>query len=112
MSPASLNAPRPTTRKDPFEKLSRNERTAVFQRIHEQVYQNWADEPVPALGDVTPREAARTPDGRERVARLLKDYEVAEARRARSENRGPTDLGFLWARVGLERESEHTVGES
>jgi len=102
MSPAALHAPRPANSKDPFKDLPRDERMAAFQQIHEHVYRNWADEPIPALGDMTPRQAVRTPEGRERVARLLKDYEVGEARRARGENRGPTDFGFLWASVGLE----------
>lgn len=38
-------------------------------------YKNWFDEEVPALGGMTPREAAATPDGRERLIELLKELE-------------------------------------
>ncbi len=38
-------------------------------------YKNWFDEEVPALGGMTPREAAVTPDGRERLIELLKELE-------------------------------------
>jgi hypothetical protein len=38
-------------------------------------YENWLDEEVPALGGMTPREAALAPDGRERLTDLLKELE-------------------------------------
>jgi len=75
----------------------------VYQQVHEQIYRNWADEPIPLLGGRTPRESARTAAGREAVLRLLKEYESAEERRARGEGRGVVDFGFLWERVGIER---------
>ncbi len=47
----------------------------VFNETMERAYGNWLDEPIPYLGDKTPREAAKTAKGREKVNRLLKDYE-------------------------------------
>lgn len=88
---------------DPLAKLTPAERTRAMQDIHEHIYRKWADEPIPALGNRTPREAAANHEGRERVARLLHDYEMLESKRARSEGREPIDFGFLWERVGLER---------
>jgi len=38
-------------------------------------YRNWLDEEVPALGGMTPRQAALAPDGRERLTDLLKELE-------------------------------------
>jgi hypothetical protein len=38
-------------------------------------YDHWFDEEVPALGGMTPREAAMTPDGRERLTDLMKELE-------------------------------------
>ena len=38
-------------------------------------YAKWLDEPIPALGDKTPRKAARTKRGRVQVAALLKEIE-------------------------------------
>jgi hypothetical protein len=43
----------------------------------------WIDTKVPALGNRTPRQAAKTPRGRERLEALLSDYERS-AERSRS----------------------------
>jgi hypothetical protein len=45
-------------------------------------YEGWADEPIPALGGRTPREAARSTAGREAVDTLLKEMENHEQRAA------------------------------
>jgi hypothetical protein len=37
-----------------------------------ELYRRWLDEPIPALGDLTPRACCRTPEGRRRVARLVR----------------------------------------
>jgi hypothetical protein len=42
--------------------------------------ERWPDKPVPALGGLTPREAARAPDGRGLLLDLLKEYERNQAR--------------------------------
>lgn len=41
----------------------------------EQLYMRWADEKVPALGGITPREAVKTSEGREKVIGLVNDWE-------------------------------------
>jgi hypothetical protein len=51
-----------------------------LQGVHERIYANWSDEPIPALGDITPREAITTKLGRERVS-----------------------FEFLWEQIGLAR---------
>jgi len=35
-------------------------------------YQDWLDQPLPVLGQLTPRECCRSPEGRRRVARLVR----------------------------------------
>jgi hypothetical protein len=75
----------------------------MYQSLHEKIYANWSDEPIPALGDVTPREAISTPLGRERVTELLLSYEHAERSKAADEGREPVDFEFLWEQIGLER---------
>jgi hypothetical protein len=47
-----------------------------FKRKH---YAAWPDEPVPALGGLTPREASRHAASRERLAALLQDLAMNEA---------------------------------
>jgi hypothetical protein len=39
-------------------------------------WQNWVDEKIPALGHLTPRQAVKTPDGRESVEALLLDAQM------------------------------------
>jgi hypothetical protein len=43
-------------------------------------YETWPDEKIPALGNVTPRQAARTSEGREKVEALLTQYERDDVR--------------------------------
>ena len=50
-----------------------------MREIKEQHYADWADRPLPALGDRTARRAVRTKDGRDQVDALLKDIEHREA---------------------------------
>jgi hypothetical protein len=65
----------------------------------EHYYAAWVDQAVPALGDMTPREAARTRDGRERLDVLLKDM---ENRAARWPHGGQPNVGRLRAQLGME----------
>lgn len=53
---------------------------AVVRKFREQHMQNWLDESIPALGGLTPREAAKSKRGREQLALLLKEFEQAEDR--------------------------------
>jgi len=46
----------------------------------EKMHMNWADTPVPALDNRTPREAVREPEGKERVVRLINDWENMQSR--------------------------------
>ncbi|MCG8461533.1 MAG: MbcA/ParS/Xre antitoxin family protein, partial [Holophagales bacterium] len=75
----------------------------VMQKFHEQAYSNWSDEPVPALGNRTPRQAIGTEKGRREVVRLIQSYERSERTKAPAQKRQPIDYGFLWEQIGLER---------
>ncbi len=46
-----------------------------LEEMTEQHWKSWLDEPIPALRDQTPREAAKTAAGRERLEALLWHYE-------------------------------------
>ena len=59
----------------------------------------WLDTKVPALGHRTPRQAAKTPRGRERLAALLADY---AQKGAGGRNAFEPDIGALRQRLGLE----------
>ena len=51
---------------------------ATMQEIARQHWESWFDLPVPALNDMTPREAAKTEEGRELLESLLLLYENSQ----------------------------------
>ncbi len=40
-----------------------------------RTYENWVNEKIPDIGNVTPREAVKTPEGRSKILELLKEFE-------------------------------------
>lgn len=64
-------------------------------------YRARLDRPVPMLGDVTPRRAASTPDGRERLAAWLKIVESHCARLDPSEPLAGYDPTWMWDELGI-----------
>ncbi len=72
----------------------------MTQTIH-RFYANWADEPIPALGGKTPRQAIATPGGLERVKGLLRSYADGEAEQARAQGRSEVSYQFLWDALGI-----------
>ncbi len=81
--------------------ISPDEHRRVVREILEQHYRRWPDEAVPALGDITPREAVADPEGRSEVIALLSDFE--EWSRSAPEEMRDFDFGFLWDELGLDR---------
>lgn len=49
-----------------------------IKALGSQHWENWFDEPIPALENQTPREAAKTSKGRERLEALLLHYERSD----------------------------------
>lgn len=66
-------------------------------------YANWADEPIPALNNKTPRQAIQTAAGLERVKGLLRSYEDGEKTQANQQGRVEVSYDFLWESLGLSR---------
>ena len=66
-----------------------------------QFYQHWADQPLPALGGSTPREAINTAEGLEQVKFLLHSYQHGEDRQAKDQNREAVSYDFLWQDLGI-----------
>jgi hypothetical protein len=52
---------------------------AIMEEISRQHWETWFDLPVPALSGMTPREAAKTEEGRELLESLLLFYENSQA---------------------------------
>ncbi|QRZ13918.1 hypothetical protein JWJ88_04460 [Paracoccus methylovorus] len=64
-------------------------------------YRETLDAPIPALGGKSPRQAARTADGREEVIEWLKMLE----NRSATNREGPIaeyDFGWMWVELGLQ----------
>ena len=72
----------------------------VIQGIQE-MYVDWADEPLPYLNDKTPREVIQTPKGLEQVKYLLHAYEHSDPEQANAQHRDPVLFAFLWQSLGI-----------
>ncbi len=70
----------------------------VLLELKQRHYADWADEPLPALGGKTPRQAVRTPAGRRKIDLLLKEMENHEQRAGDS---APFDFGPLRRELAL-----------
>ena len=72
----------------------------IFSKVMEELVTKWIDEKIPALEGKTPREAVKTPEGREKVEDLLKDWENAEERK-RKEGEPYIDINILRRMLNL-----------
>jgi len=75
----------------------------VLGRFYEEHYRKWLDQPVPALGDRTPRHAAKLKTVRPKLITLLKDFESHAERQSRA-GEPAYDFGWMWKELGLTRE--------
>ena len=89
---------------DPGERRTapeKDEAAAAFAvEYKKDYYARWLDEPVPALGDLTPREATKTAAGRRKLIPLLDDFAFMEARLPENER---FDVETLRTELGLDR---------
>jgi hypothetical protein len=73
---------------------------AYLRELGARHWEGWLDEPLPALRGETPRQAAATPAGRERLEALLVEFEWRARRGAVASGMEP-DVAALRARLGL-----------
>lgn len=64
-------------------------------------YRACLDEQFPVLDGKTPRQAARSKAGRERLVEWLKYLENGEARRASGQDQEPYDFEWMWQELGI-----------
>jgi NADPH:quinone reductase-like Zn-dependent oxidoreductase len=76
----------------------------AFNRIKEAHYRRTLDEPVPMLGNRTPRECARTKPGRKKLASWIKEIENGELRQAVGTGVPPYDVSWMWRELGVDEE--------
>jgi hypothetical protein len=76
-----------------------DEQSAIIHESLDRHYREVLDQPVPALGDETPRDAVKTGDGRLKVADWLK---MMENQTAKSDGAMASySFGWLWAELGI-----------
>ena len=82
--------------------IPEDERCAIIHDQLDRHYRGVLDEPVPSLGDETPRTAVRTEDGRVKVAEWLK---LIENRTAEAGDRNSAmasyNFSWLWTELGI-----------
>jgi hypothetical protein len=78
------------------------EQQQVVHQVLERHYRKWLDEAVPALGDLSPREAVTDPERRPEV--IVQLLEAEERTRASSWPMNEFDFDFLWEELGLSRD--------
>ena len=71
---------------------------AIEAELARKHWDTWLDTKVPALGNRTPRQAARTAAGRERLAALLADYSQKSGKGSKAFE---PDIGTLKRKLGL-----------
>ena len=98
---ALKRAPAPTGKEKP--KIPPEVQAEVLGKYYAEYYRKWLDELVPALGNRTPRHAARLKTVRPKLIALLKDFESHSERQWQS-GQIAYDFGWMWKELGLTRE--------
>jgi len=73
----------------------------VIHNMLDQHYRQCLDEPIPMLGDKTPRQCAKNKAGREQVIEWLKYLENNELRRAAGQGQAPYNSSWMWEELKL-----------
>lgn len=80
-----------------------------LRQMQERDWQEWLDMKVPALGNRTPREAAASARLRPSLVALLKEFEIRETAKPKTER---YDLSQLWSALGLDADDAPATGAS
>ncbi|MDB5369797.1 MAG: hypothetical protein JWP20_1355 [Roseomonas sp.] len=81
--------------------LPTDEVRAILQQQLEEHYRQLLDQPIPALGNVSPRRAARTAKGREKVVNWLKTLENHSSKRPVGDPIGEYEFAWMWHELGV-----------
>ena len=86
--------------------LDPDELSDIMSDYLDQHYRKALDEPIPALGNKTPRQCTRTKSGKKKVIAWLKYMENQEYRKASQSDGIPYDFSWMWNELGLEKSTE------
>lgn len=99
---AQLMASGPASKSKPLSSgLSPDEERAVLQANMDRYYMTLLDEPVPMLGYMAPRRAAKSAKGREKLVAWLKLLENGAARQEGTSPMAVRDLIWMWEELGV-----------
>lgn len=85
----------------PSSRLSPDQERAFVHEALERHYRALLDQPVPMLGNVSPRAAAATAKGHEKLVDWLKLLENSTARHEAHSPMGSYDLSWMWDELGI-----------
>ena len=101
----SIDEARQSSRAKPARKsldLPPEETRQIIHATMEQHYRKQLDEPIPALGNISPRQAARTKKGLEKVVSWLKTLENHTGRVPKDDPMASFDFAWMWKELGVE----------
>lgn len=81
--------------------LPPDELKQVVHRGLSDHYRRTLDEPIPALGNLSPRQAARTAKGRDKVVAWLKMLENSTGRQGPDDPMASYDFTWIWEELGV-----------
>lgn len=76
----------------------------IVKHAKDAHYRRTLGEPVPMLGNRSPRQCRRSKHGRALLVNWLKELENHELRNAASTGAPPYDMGWIWEELGVERD--------
>lgn len=100
MAEMRASAPANDGRK-PSSGLAPEEERAILEETIDRHYHAVLDQPVPMLGDVSPRKAAKTKKGREKLVAWLKLIENSNAGQDPGSPMAAYDVGWMWEELGI-----------
>ena len=81
--------------------LAPEEERQIIHSSMDQHYRRQLDEPIPALGNISPRRAARSAKGREKLVAWLKLLENHAAKRDPDDPMDSYDLSWIWRELDV-----------
>ena len=88
-------------KREPTNTIDSRIEAEIVHNTLDQHYRQVLDEPIPALGNKTPRQSARSKPGRRKVIEWLKYLENNELRRAAEAGQEPYDSSWMWNELKL-----------
>ena len=74
----------------------------LIKEFYDRHYRETLDQPIPMLGNKTPRDAAKTPKERENVVTWLKHLETGEAKARQNKSMDAYDFSWIWQELGVQ----------